>query len=331
MRLSRGSISLAWCLAIAIGAAPWSEERYRVGTVRGPVVDALAGNDVIRARLEEWRSKRRAPFLVSRLSLGSELAVMAEYVRGRRANFSWPLATLRNNAGVYPATDDEAARFAEAYASAVNASDGGVVARHGGDYDAVEVEVLASLAPRSTCVSNRALEPFYFPRPWTAALRGARVLVVHPFAATIERQYRRHRAGERLWAVDDVLPAMDLVVVPAAVSLGAAPAPHGSWSETLAAMKAAIDAARPFDVALLGCGAYGLPLAHHVLRRGAPAVYVGGALQILFGIKGARWLDRPFFASRANAFWVWPAPEETPPGAAGVEGSAYWDPALGTR
>ena len=186
--------------------------------------------------------------------------------------------------------------------------------------------MLAALAPRATRVGNRALEPFYFARPWSAALRGRRVLVVHPFAATIRAQYAAHAAGRSLWADGDVLPALDLVVVRAPVSLADAPPPHGSWSESLAATKAAIDAAGPVDVALLGCGSYGLPLAHHVLERGAVAIYVGGGLQVLFGIKGSRWMARPFFAATANEHWVWPAAAETPPGAAGVEGAAYWRP-----
>ena len=37
------------------------------------------------------------------------------------------------------------------------------------------------------------------------------------------------------------------------------------------------------DVALLGCGAYGLPLALHAKRRGLSAVYVGAQLQTLLG------------------------------------------------
>lgn len=306
-------------------AADWSAARHRVGTVGGPPLDAAAGNDLIRARLADRFAGRRGPFLVSRLALGAELGVALEYARGARANFSSDLETLRGNAGVYPATRREAAAFAAAYAAAINATQtqGGLAAVFGTD---AEREVLAALAPRATRVGNRALEPFYFARPWSAALRGRRVLVVHPFAATIRAQYAAHAAGRSLWADGDVLPALDLVVVRAPVSLADAPPPHGSWSESLAATKAAIDAAGPVDVALLGCGSYGLPLAHHVLERGAVAIYVGGGLQVLFGIKGSRWMARPFFAAAANEHWVWPAADETPPGAAGVEGAAYWRP-----
>lgn len=41
-----------------------------------------------------------------------------------------------------------------------------------------------------------------------------------------------------------------------------------------------------YDICLIGCGAYGFPLAAHAKRKGKKAVHLGGALQLLFGIKG---------------------------------------------
>ena len=45
-----------------------------------------------------------------------------------------------------------------------------------------------------------------------------------------------------------------------------------------------------FDIALLGCGAYGLPLCNFIksdLKKSA--IYIGGGLQLLFGVIGRRW------------------------------------------
>ena len=44
-----------------------------------------------------------------------------------------------------------------------------------------------------------------------------------------------------------------------------------------------------FDICLIGCGAYGFPLAAHVKKIGKQAVHFGGGLQLMFGIKGIRW------------------------------------------
>ena len=40
-----------------------------------------------------------------------------------------------------------------------------------------------------------------------------------------------------------------------------------------------------FDIALIGCGAYGFPLAAFVKGIGKKAVHIGGPLQLFFGIK----------------------------------------------
>lgn len=41
-----------------------------------------------------------------------------------------------------------------------------------------------------------------------------------------------------------------------------------------------------YDVCLIGCGAYGFPLAAHAKRTGHKAIHLGGSLQLLFGIAG---------------------------------------------
>lgn len=47
--------------------------------------------------------------------------------------------------------------------------------------------------------------------------------------------------------------------------------------------------AKDFDVAIIGCGAYGFPLAAKLKRAGKIAIHLGGVTQLLFGIKGRRW------------------------------------------
>jgi hypothetical protein len=56
-----------------------------------------------------------------------------------------------------------------------------------------------------------------------------------------------------------------------------------------------------FDVALLACGSYAMPLGDFVaseMRK--KAIYVGGILQLIFGIMGRRY-ENPFFTDQINA------------------------------
>lgn len=163
-------------------------------------------------------------------------------------------------------------------------------------------------------------EPYYFAHPWTKALEGKKVVVIHPFAETIERQYERR---ENLFENQEILPAFGLRTVKAVQTLAGNTCEHATWFEALdwmyrEAMK------EEFDIALIGCGAYGLPLAVKVKQAGKQAVHVGGSLQLFFGIKGNRWDNHEVIGKLYNEYWVRPSERETIKKADKVEGSCYW-------
>lgn len=165
------------------------------------------------------------------------------------------------------------------------------------------------------------LEPFFASRPWTWALEGKRVLVVHPFAESIRSQYsRRTRLFE-----NNLLPEFDLDVIPAVQTIAGQKTAFRDWFEALDAMKAQV-AQRNFDVCILGCGAYGFPLAAFAKDLGKKAIHLGGATQLIFGIQGARWEQHIVYpyANLFNESWVRPSGSETPSNAVSVEGGCYW-------
>jgi len=314
-------------LAAAAADTPpkWNDVQYEAGSVWTAPLSAAVGNELLGRKLRDFFAGRSAPraaaFVAARLSLGAELGIA--YSNATGGAFGPFVDELGNNAGVYPRTLEHAHAFWLHYSAALSlANHNGIAGRFGGD--GREDVVLRRFLPSSTVVGNRALEPFYFQRPWSAQLRNKTVLVVHPFTETIRSQYAKRLNGARFFDNGDVLPILrELKVVRAFTTLADAPKPHASWSESLDEMKRLIDAAAPFDVALLGCGSYGLPLLGHVRNtHGVPAIYMGGGLQLLFGIKGRRWTDRPEW--RFNEHWVHPSREETPPGADKVEGGSYW-------
>lgn len=174
------------------------------------------------------------------------------------------------------------------------------------------------------------LEPFFSKAPWTAALKGKKVLVVHPFAKSIYYQYENR---ELLFANKDILPEFaSLKVIPAVQTQGIGDERFKDWFEALEWMKNKIDNS-DYDVCLIGCGAYGFPLAAHIKRQGKKAIHLGGVLQLLFGIRGKRWENPNYgnasFPSGAylnlpNEYWIRPSEEETPKFASNVEGGCYW-------
>ncbi len=153
-----------------------------------------------------------------------------------------------------------------------------------------------------------------FRKSWKNALKNKKVLIVHPFKKTIESQYKKM---DKL----KILPKLKkLEVIRAVQTLADNEDPRfKDWFEALDYMKKEIDG-KDFDVALIGCGAYGLPLASYVKSKGKQAVHLGGILQLLFGIKGKRWENEP----GQNEYWTSPLKEDIPKKHNRIEGGCYW-------
>ena len=167
-----------------------------------------------------------------------------------------------------------------------------------------------------------SLEPWYGEKGWTEALAGKKVLVIHPFKESILKQYQKR---ELLFENPNILPEFaELHVVKAVQTLaGTKDERFQNWFEALEWMYS--EAMKTdFDVAILGCGAYGFPLASKLKEAGKQAVVMGGATQLLFGIKGNRWENIPEISKLFNEHWVYPAESERLANAKAVENACYW-------
>ena len=164
------------------------------------------------------------------------------------------------------------------------------------------------------------MEPYDYAQPWSRALAGKKVLVVHPFAETIKKQYQKR---EQLWENKDVLPEFELKTIKAVQSIAGEETPYKDWFEALRRMEDQMDLI-DYDIAIIGCGAYGFSLAAHAKRMGKKAVHLGGATQILFGIKGKRWDELPAVSKFYNEHWVYPSAADTPKHKDRVENGCYW-------
>lgn len=175
---------------------------------------------------------------------------------------------------------------------------------------------LAHLFPNAKITTLSGLSPFASSTPWTKALEGKKVVVVHPFKDTIEAQFpRRHL----LFEDDGFMPDFELRVVRAVQSLGTPPPEFPTWFDGFDHMRREI-LAEDFDVAIIGCGSYGFPLGGYLKSAGKKAIVLGGIVQLLFGIKGRRWDSAGLY----NDNWVRPSRSERPDGFRHADGGAYW-------
>ena len=266
--------------------------------------------------------------IINYLGVINPIHSIIKYIKGEQPEWWWNknvMDQMQRWSGFFPPTPDNMMRFGKMMID-----------------DAKEVDVLGSwikseqnvseYTQRAIKVHLRLLEPFWSENPWTRVLKGKIVLVVHPFAKTIERQYRENR--NRLFNNPDILPEFELTTIQAVQSLGGGSNGFKDWFEALQWMEDEIDKC-DYDVCLIGCGAYGMPLAAHVKRRGKQAIHLGGALQLLFGIRGKRWEDPNYgvnewgvpygqYSNLMNEYWVRPDKSDRPKSSNAVEGGCYW-------
>jgi hypothetical protein len=185
-----------------------------------------------------------------------------------------------------------------------------------------------TLAPR---IPLRSLEPYYVAPElrWTHLLAGHRVAVISSFAETMEEQIN-HR--EEVWPIqtDSLLPAnVEWIFIRTGYSpmlaKGSAtwPSPIGSWEMAVSSVvRKVVESKSSF--ALIGCGGLGMLIAAELKKQGVIAIVLGGAIQVLFGIKGMRWATHSVISHFWNEAWVFPKQTEIPKGASLIEGGCYW-------
>jgi hypothetical protein len=285
-------------------------------------------SDLIRTGLESDK-----PFAVSRFGHSELRAVLTylhihetasdwkklyAFIKGDKVEPWWSPNTIRkitHNAGVFPVRLDIIEKFCELTLK-----------------DIPDIDVLGSWLGGEVWVKHRMphtkfmrFHDFYHflhERPWTAALKDKKVLVVHPFERSIQHQYKKK---EKIFSGSHELPEFKLITYKAVQSIaGNKPVGFDNWFDALDRMR--FDIAKiDFDIAILGCGAYGMPLAVSIKNElKKKAIHLGGNVQFLFGIRGSRWESDPVFSPFINEHWVKPMSEETPTGHQSIDSNCYW-------
>lgn len=250
---------------------------------------------------------------------------LINYARGKSDIWWYPDNTINRmyyNAGFFSPTTEQLDRFGEEMMMAMPLLD--VL----GSWCKEEGFFLEELS-NATFVDLELLNPLWGSEtiPWSLALEGKKVLVVHPFAETIDSQYARR---ETVHKDSRILPVFSLTTFKAVQSItGQKPSNFSTWFDALQYMQNEIDKI-DYDICIIGCGAYGFLLAAHCKRMGKKAIHLGGATQLLFGIRGKRWEDPNYgfngmnYLSFMTPYWIRPSVKETPEKSCKIEGGCYW-------
>lgn len=283
------------------------------------IIDLKSSNDIVSDLISSGKS-----FALGRLGIG-EAFLFYNVVNGIKIS-DGDILKFKNFGGVYGDCFDQ---FTEEYLDAMKNMDfhcywKGMTK----ELDDKQDDLYAKIGMDGKIMPFEVVEPYYCDiykdmeiDAWSKHLKGKKVLVINPFAKSIASQYSKKR--ELIWENPDILPEFKLIAYRAVQSIGDL-YPHSSWVESLSVMKEDISKI-DFDIALLGCGCYGLPLCSFIKKElGKSAIYVGGAVQIMFGVRGSRWDMNPNINRFYNSEWVRPSMEETPRNFRILEGGCYW-------
>lgn len=277
-------------------------------------IEAKKGNDEIISLIEQ-----NEPFMVGRLGAVETLLMRqhTEIMLGIRKKYSEEARQqLCTCAGFFPNESSSIDKFAESMKDALSYVD-----LLGVWYNPMENYFVNKYSAEETiCTPLVGLEPWYYENPWSKALYGKKVVVVHPFSESILEQYKKH---EKLFP-EKMIPSFELRTVKAVQTIaGQVDERFDTWFEALEYMYDEC-MKENFDIAIIGCGAYGFSLAAKLKQAGKQAIHLGGATQIMFGIKGKRWDEIPEISKFYNESWVRPNQNEAVKGGNKVENGCYW-------
>lgn len=275
----------------------------------------------------------KKPFFIGRLS-GNEAAITGQCLVGNLKQYT--IMHTTNGAGLFFKDSNSIKEFARLYLFSIKNCnllgiwDGGMRSQ------AIELyNLLDKFKKPEDCVPAQCVEPYYFLRPthynvgvdykFNQLIKGKRILILSSHVKTIQQQLEK---------VNDIFPGHKIfednefvILQPPVTNAGN----HNNidWREYFKAFKEKIYERRnDFDIVFGSCGGYGMIICDYIYKElGKSCIYMGGGLQILFGIMGERWKNNQAlidYGYKNNPNWCTPLPDDIPKNYKFVEGGCYW-------
>jgi hypothetical protein len=184
-----------------------------------------------------------------------------------------------------------------------------------------------------------ALESFYTSREhwWQTLFAGRCILVISPFTDSIQKQLasgKRQRVWRGSWSgfwPDNIEFKFIKFEHPWSLlskeeKANPTLATSRTFVDKLKRFENKIDSIGDFDIALIAAGCYSIPLCSYIKNNKLRiAFHLGGGLQMMFGVYGARWnISSGIFKEYVNDEWIRPSGTEIPAGFKMQEGGAYF-------
>lgn len=263
-------------------------------------------------------TNKSTPFIIPRVA-GIENDVMLVGVLNNADNLNLmkSLRAMKNNAGIQITSFKSLQKYSQLYLKAFEGCNmyagwepWGNVRKYIQTSHAYIDETYSTKQP----FWARAFDIFhYIHNPWTHALNGKTLLIISPFDLEPINAYGI-----------DLFPNCTFIFVKPPQTQGTQPSRE--WDVEFNAFCESIKNI-VFDVALCSCGGFGnlvCSYIYHTMNKSS--IYVGGVLQMYFGVYGNRWLTehKDVMTLYLNSEWRRPRDHEKPSNHNNIEAACYW-------
>ena len=233
---------------------------------------------------------------------------------------------MKNNAGIKLTSMESVLKYSQLYLEAFNLCDlycGWAPFDNVYKTITISHQLLDELYKDKETVYSEALDIYHYiySTPWTTALKGKRLLMVSNFAESIESKIDDRK---QIYGID-LFPECEIITIRPPQTQGTEDSEE--FDIELKKFTTKLDEIKDqYDIALVSCGGYGSLVCAHIYKSGKSAIYIGGVLQMYWGILGNRWFkNRPdIIRLFLNKHWTTAKDSEKPRDYQKIEGSCYW-------
>jgi hypothetical protein len=268
-------------------------------------------------------------FIIPRIAgVENNVAFLGQNIEDNKHNIGQMINTMKNNAGIQLTTFESVQKYSEYYLNAFKSCELYTDWEHWGDVYRYITEshnyITDKLCKHKKAVWAYTFDIFhsiYFDTPWTHALKGKKILIVSAFIESIKKQLAN---SEKIYGIE-LFPECTFEFIKPPQTQGNNSSME--WDRELDLFCQKLDnCLNECDIALVSAGGYGNLICNEIYKRGVSSVYVGGVLQMYFGILGTRWeRERSDIVSLyKNEYWIRPSDSEKPQNSTNIEGNCYW-------
>ena len=277
------------------------------------------------------QTEKKEPFFIGRLS-GNEPNLCGKVLTNNNIPPNL-LHEMLTTAGVQLKSNEDIKQYVKLYNTACRNSSilsvwsGGMYTQTKPYYD-----FLNKMFPKQTRICAQALEVFYFvdhpDYKCNQVFKNKKVLIITSHTETTKEQLKKHTNIFNKPIFDETTEFH--IYKP--VQQNGGNHDTNSWTFHFDKMKGdliELHKTFDFDIALVSCGGFGMILSDYIFSTLDKSVlYVGGGLQLYFGIMGNRWKTHPIVSKLVNDKWTSVLDEDKPPTLASnpglCENSCYW-------